>query len=113
MKIYKQTNEENKFLKMEIDYEKWGMNYFSWWVNRRWIYLYFRTVERTQMDGYTTESFTVFGDDSSFKILLEETARLNQKKLDLYWQKAIENKDELFDACLTKDIEKIKSFFTL
>ena len=112
MKIYKQTNEENKFFKMEIDYEKWGMSYFSGNVNKRWIYLYFRTVERTQRDGYTTESFTVFWDDNSFKILLEETARLNQKKLDLYWQKAIENKDELFDACLTKDIEKIQKIFT-
>lgn len=61
-------------LKIEIGYEKGGMNYFSGAVSRRGYYLYVYPVEiETISSGVTIESFTMFKGGK--KLLLEVTRK--------------------------------------
>lgn len=73
------SEDATKQLKVFVDYEKWGMNYFSWWTTRRGIYLYMRSVTVDSSRGYTTESFMMFGEKKDRKYLLKEVWRDNKK----------------------------------
>jgi len=46
MKLYIPMDpaDPTKQLKVELDYQKWGTNYFNWKTERRWFYIYFRWV---------------------------------------------------------------------
>ena len=64
-------------LKVQVDYEKGGMNYFSGQENRRGYYLYVYPVQiETVDDRVTIESFTMF---KGGKKLLMEVGRKSQK----------------------------------
>ena len=70
-------------VKIVIDYEIGGMNYFSGSVNRRGIYIYITPVQRSEHG----ETVALFGNaqESGFKIMLEELQRKSQKRLD-FWE---------------------------
>jgi hypothetical protein len=64
-------------LKVQVDYEKGGMNYFSGQENRRGYYLYVYPVQiETVDDRVTIESFIMF---KGGKKLLMEVGRKSQK----------------------------------
>lgn len=73
------TNDSTKQLKVQVDYELGGMNYFNYTKSPRWIYVYFRWVEVITERGYITESFMMFWEKKDRKLLLKETARDNKK----------------------------------
>lgn len=81
MKKYIQfaPEDDTKVLKVTIDYELGGINYFSGSTSRRGIYIYFRSVEIKKWDGYNMESYVMFGEKKDRKLLLKETARDNKK----------------------------------
>lgn len=61
-------------LKIEVGYEKGGMNYFSGQESRRGYYLYVYPVQRETIDGRTIiESFVMFKGGK--KLLLEVTRK--------------------------------------
>lgn len=67
-------------LKVQVDYEKGGMNYFSGQESRRGYYLYVYPVQLETVDGrIIVESFTMFRGGK--KLLLEVT-RQSQKAYD-------------------------------
>lgn len=75
MKNYIQKNGYE--LKIEVGYEKGGMNYFSGQESRRGYYLYVYPVRRELVDGRVmVESFTMFRGG---KKLLKEVARKSDK----------------------------------
>lgn len=64
-------------LKVQVDYEKGGMNYFSGRETRRGYYLYVYPVQRETVDGRVViESFMAF---SGGKKLLLEVNRKSDK----------------------------------
>jgi hypothetical protein len=75
---------ENKYLKVELDYSLGGVNYFNSTRNERGLKVYFREVERSNANGYTTESFMVFGDNKAFQVHLLDMTRKSQKVIDKY-----------------------------
>jgi hypothetical protein len=75
MKLY--IEKDGYHLKVQVDYEKGGMNYFSGQENRRGYYLYVYPVQiETVDDRVTIESFTMF---KGGKKLLMEVGRKSQK----------------------------------
>lgn len=95
MKQYKLI-EGNKFSKIDVSYSLGGINYMTGDHNRRGIYIHFTIVERTERDGYTTESYGLFAD-GSFKILFEELKRKSQKKMDAAIDWVMQHKERLHD----------------
>jgi len=75
MKQYK-PYKENKELKIEIYYNKGGMNYFSSKVEKRGYYISVCPVIRTQTGNIITEQYTAF---SGIKMIIKETARKSEK----------------------------------
>lgn len=72
-------------LKMTVDYELGGYNYFSGQRNRRGVYFYLKPVTR----GNGMEQSIMLGGDheSGFKICLEELPRKNAKKMEAWFIK--------------------------
>lgn len=70
-----------KQLRINVDYTKGGMNYFSGGVSPRGVYVYLTPITRNER-GFETS--VLMGDThfSGFKILLEELPRKNQKTID-------------------------------
>jgi hypothetical protein len=66
-----------KELKIEVRYNKGGMNYFTSRNEERGYYLSVTPVERTKGDGYTTESYVGF---SGVKKLILPVARQSEKQ---------------------------------
>jgi hypothetical protein len=67
MKKYESIpNMPGKELKIEVFYDKGGMNYFNSSVNKRGYYVSARVVERDSSRGYTIESFMMFGGKKKF-----------------------------------------------
>jgi hypothetical protein len=78
-------------LKVQIDYEKGGMNYFSGRETTRGYYLYVYPVRRELVDGRVMiESFTAF---SGGKKLLLEVSRKSDKAYEKACSMLDENKD--------------------
>lgn len=83
MYIPMDPQDPTKQLKVEIDYQKWGTNYFSGNTERRGFYIYFRWVNRdtTSNPNFVTESFILYWEKKDWKILLKETSRNSKKQL--------------------------------
>ena len=63
-------------MKIEVYYNKGGMNYFHGKVERRGYYVSVVPVELTQCNGYQMESFMAF---SGVKVFLLEVGRKSDK----------------------------------
>jgi len=73
----KYIEKDGYHLKVKVDYELGGMNYFSGQVSKRGYYLYVYPVQIETRDGrITIESFTMFNGG---KKLLLEASRKSQK----------------------------------
>lgn len=78
-------------LKIEVDYEKGGMNWFSGQESRRGYYLYVYPIKREIVDGRVTiESFTMF---KGGKKLLLEVTRKSEKAYKQACEMVTENQD--------------------
>ncbi len=89
MKNYIQKNGYE--LKIEVGYEKGGMNYFSGQETKRGYYLYVYPVNREVVDGRVIiESFTLFRGGK--KLLLEVT-RKSEKAYNQACSMLEENQD--------------------
>ena len=78
-------------LKVQVDYEKGGMNYFSGQESRRGYYLYVYPVQIETVDGrVVVESFTMFNGE---KKLLMEVGRKSQKSYEKACAMLDDNRD--------------------
>jgi hypothetical protein len=83
MKKYEKIEGSNKELKIEVFYDKGGMNYFNYKVEPRGYWLSMRQVERKMEDrGIVIESYSMFSGAKAF--LLEV-----KKKSDKAYQQAL------------------------
>lgn len=82
-------------LKVKVDYQKGGYNYFSGNIEANAIYVYITPVHRGDM--FT--SCTMLGDRHScgYKIKLKELNRKSQKQIDLMAEKVIPHAKEIAD----------------
>ena len=77
MKKYESIEGSNKELKIEVYYDKGGINYFNGKVEPRGYWLSMRQVEREKRDnGIFIESYGMFSGAKSF---LKEVKRYSQK----------------------------------
>ena len=77
MKKYEPIEGSNKELKIEVYYDKGGINYFNGKVEPRGYWLSMRQVERERRDnGIFIESYGMFSGAKSF---LKEVKRYSQK----------------------------------
>lgn len=80
MKKYIKVKDNSKHithLRVELLYDLGGTNFFTNEIKERGYYLSMTPVERhTNLQGYTTESFTAF---TGIKILLNSVARRSKK----------------------------------
>ena len=80
MKKYELIEGSNKQLKIEVYYDKGGMNYFNSKVERRGYWLSIRQVERdTRENGVVIESYGMF---SGVKAFLLEVKRKSDKSYE-------------------------------
>jgi hypothetical protein len=63
--------------KVSVDYDKGGVNYFTYKTSPRGYYLYVTPVVRE--DGF--ERSVLLGESAGFKVLLKETTRLHRPTL--------------------------------
>jgi hypothetical protein len=77
MKKYEPIANSPKELKIEVRYNKGGMNYFTSRNEERGYYLSVTPVERTKGEGYTSESYVGF---SGVKKLILPVARQSEKQ---------------------------------
>jgi hypothetical protein len=66
-------------LEVSIFYDEGGMNYFTSQVNKRGFYASVLPTLVRKQNGYTSRTITMF---EGAKVLLLETSRFSQKKLD-------------------------------
>ena len=87
--------EGNCYLKIKIEYDKGGMNYFTSKVDARGYYLYVIKVKRTTDErGFTMESFAMYTGGRK-KLLLEV-----KRKSEGAYKKAVElAKNEVENMC--------------
>lgn len=84
MKQYLKTNKENTEIKIELKYNKGGVNYTNSKNEQRGYYLHIQTVKREFMEnGIIIESLQLF---NGFKALILETKRQSEKG----YEKALE-----------------------
>jgi hypothetical protein len=91
MKSYETIEGTNKSLKINVYYNKGGMNYFHGKEERRGYYLSVTPVEIEQRNGYQTESVLMF---SGAKRLVLEVKRQSDKA---YNQAVAMHNEELKD----------------
>jgi hypothetical protein len=72
-------SERATHLKVQLYYDKGGMNYFTGGVQRRGLYLSVSPVSRSESGGFTTESYTAF---TGTKQLVKELKRFSDKSLN-------------------------------
>lgn len=77
-------------LELDVYYNLWWISYFSWNINKRWIYFHIRKVKK----DWLTCSFDIFWEDKDFKYLLKELKRSSKKELSFYESRfeSIDNK---------------------
>lgn len=73
------TAEEGPVVKFEVYYSKGGANYFSGGNDSRGIYASIRATKIEKHDGYTTESFEIFGKGG--RKLVKQLQRKSDKEL--------------------------------
>lgn len=86
MKKYIATNcvPDATHIKIEVRYEKGGLNYFTYKEEPRGIYVVVTPVEVTGRGGYQIESFTAF---SGVKTCVKELKRKSEKAEQEVWTK--------------------------
>lgn len=89
VKIPEYYNTENNVLKIEVYYSLGGYDYFSYKEEKRGFYISLRPMKESK-EGLC--SFSLFGKDSGYKILLEEVKRNNPKRLKVL-KEAFENEE--------------------
>ena len=100
MKKYEKIEGSNKELKIEVYYDKGGMNYFNSKNEPRGYWLSMRQVEvERQERGIVVESFGLF---SGAKMFLKEVNRKSQKAYDEAVLLAEEKIEELRGHVLAK-----------
>ncbi len=79
------------------------MNYFSGTSSRRGLYVTLSRVEREHRpSGFTSETFTLFGN-GTYKVLALELKRRNQKKMEALETYVDRKKDKIGAAYLSGD----------
>lgn len=79
---------ENKYLQVKVSYQKGGMNYYNYKVDRRGIYILFKEVEKTK----GIESYML---GCGLKIMFKELKRKSAKQEKLVAEFLEKFKDEL------------------
>lgn len=82
--------ETSTHLQFEIYYDLWWMSYFTWNVNRRWIYFLLRKVTL----AWWFKEYSLFWEDKDFKFLLKELKRSSKKELNYFIDKCNKISDE-------------------
>jgi len=109
-----EDKEDNiKYLKINISYDKGGANYYYGGNDKRGIKIYFKRVELTQHTGYTMESFKAGGSEDGFKMTITEQKRLNTNKLNKYFKVLVKYKDKLKDLFFNKNYDDLNNFICL
>lgn len=98
IKMLNVTKGSATHIKIELNYNIGGMNYFSCRTEERGLYLSVTPVSRVQREGYVSESYSAF---SGIKMLVKPMARLNQKVLDNF-----EIKEEDIETLLSNVLSK-------
>lgn len=80
--------EGTKYLEVRVSYDKGGMCYATYRQKPRGYYFSIGPIELERRDGVTTQRFGMF---SATGFLLEQTARLNAKRLES-WRAQIAGK---------------------
>ncbi len=102
MKKYEQIEGTNKHLKIEVYYNKGGINYFTYKTDPRGYWLSMTIVERdTRESGVVIESFSLFG--SGFRHFLLEVKKQSEKS----YEKAVSLAEEMIDEMRVQVINKI------
>ena len=83
------TQSSGKTMEVEVFYSLGGINYFTGSTSRRGVYVCITPVEL----GERMRSFTLLGDNSGMKMLLEELPRKNAKRYE-FWRNRIEERIE-------------------
>lgn len=85
-KIYKPINSIGDLneLKISVDYELGGMNYFSGEINKRGTYVYFKPVCRG--DGFETTMLLADTASAGFKIFVKEQGRKSAKTVNAVFE---------------------------
>lgn len=100
MKTYIETSKPGHFIKVWSGYEIGGMSYFTGTVTPRAYTLCARLIEREVHEGYTTESFLVFGH--GLKKTLLEVKRQSAKAAAQAEVLAEQYKEQLVEAVLAQ-----------
>lgn len=87
---------DTKKIKVEVDYDKGGMNYFNGRVDKRGYYLYVRVVDCVDNGQYMSESCNLFG--SGYKFFLHEVGRKSNKQFEVACAKAEAKENELIQT---------------
>ena len=91
-------------LKIMVDYQKAGYNYFSGNFNEGGVYVYFTPVHRSGM--ITSQSLLGELHECGYKILLKPLNRKSQKQINLMAEKVIPHAQEIADLyCVAKHRE--------
>ena len=102
MKKYEQIEGTNKHLKIEVYYNKGGINYFTYKTDPRGYWLSMTVVERdTRESGVVIESFSLFG--SGFRHFLLEVKKQGAKSYD----KAVALANDMMDEMRGQVINKL------
>ena len=99
MKRYEPIANSTQELKIEVRYNKGGMNYFTSRSEERGYYLSVSPVTRTQGNGYVSESYVGF---SGVKKLILPVARQSEKQLQAAIAAAESHVEELKKHVLSK-----------
>ncbi len=81
IKEFKVKGTENQVVRLSLNYNKGGMNYFTYANERRGFYLSASPLTINKRDGWTSEEYVGF---SGSKLFVEELKRFSQKKLDSF-----------------------------
>lgn len=99
MKRYEAIPNSPQELKIEVRYNKGGMNYFTYKDEERGYYLSVTPVTRSKGEGYTTESYVGF---SGIKKLVLPVARQSEKQYQAAIAAAESHVEELKNYVLSR-----------
>lgn len=99
MKQYEPIAGREQELKIEVRYNKGGVNYFSSKTEARGYYLSVSPVTRSHSEGYTVESYTGF---SGIKKLILPVARQSDKQYQAAVELVKEHVEELKKIVLAR-----------
>lgn len=108
MKLIKlKENKNANFLKIEVNYNLGGYNYFTYKSEPRGYYLSISPVQRYERDGIGFESYTAF---SGVKLLLLEVSRKGKKAEAEAERIATEKEAELIEyVCNKNNLEVLEN----